>query len=116
MNKNNGGPAFPTPIDGVGNYADPHYAKEGVQGPGMTLREYACIHLRVPETNHDWLNELIRMAQRDELAAKAMQGFWASHTQEGAALDWLDPKGSQASIVARCAYEMADAMLKAREQ
>lgn len=112
MNKNNGGPAFPTPIDGVGNYADPHYAKEGVQGPGMTLREYACIHLRVPETNHDWLNELIRTAQRDELAAKAMpvamEKALGAPTDEGLA--------EAMALVPELAQAMADAMLKAREQ
>lgn len=110
--KKDGGPAFPYEI----TTSEDGRSREWETNEGMSLRDYACIHLRVPETNHGWLNELIRMAQRDELAAKAMQGFWASHTQEGAALDWLDPKGSQASIVARCAYEMADAMLKAREQ
>jgi len=112
MNKNNGGPAFPTPIDGVGNYADPHYAKEGVQGPGMTLREYACIHLRVPETNHDWLNELIRTAQRDEFAAKAMavamEKALGAATGEGSA--------EAMALVPEIAQAMADAMLRAREQ
>ena len=122
MNKNNGGPAFPTPIDGVGNYADPHYAKEGVQGPGMTLREYACIHLRVPETNHDWLNELIRKSQRDEFAAKAMVYYmneWTDGIRNGKYASEITGRADDDSahhVIAHDAYEMADAMLRAREQ
>lgn len=30
----------------------------------MTLRQYACIHLRVPETNLPWLNELIKESSK----------------------------------------------------
>ena len=26
----------------------------------MTLRDYACIHLKVPKSNYPWLNELIK--------------------------------------------------------
>lgn len=29
----------------------------------MTLRDYACIHLKVPKTNYPWLNEIIKEGQ-----------------------------------------------------
>ena len=74
--------------------------------PGMTLREYAAIKLRVPESGTDWLDEMIRESVRDEFAAKAMQGYLAD-------LEWredVSPTGT-----AYAAYRVADAMLKARE-
>ena len=37
---------------------------------GMTLRQYAAIKLRVPNSGSDWLDEMIRTSLRDELAAK----------------------------------------------
>ena len=74
---------------------------------GMTLRQYAAIKLRVPNSGTDWLDEMIREARRDELAARAMQSYF--QTQGGRtseyALKWTAEK----------ALEMADAMLKARE-
>ena len=100
MNKDNGGPAFPV---GSGDMRDPM---------GMALREYACIHLRVPETEHDWLNELIRKSQRDEFAAKAMavliEKALGAATDEGSA--------EAMALVPELAQAMADAMLRAREQ
>jgi hypothetical protein len=60
--KPNGGPAFPR-----------DHAHDGHNG--MTLREYAAIQLKVPDSGTDWLDAMIRTAQRNELAARAMQGF-----------------------------------------
>ena len=37
----------------------------------MTLRQYAAIKLRVPNSGTDWLDEMILKSLRDELAAKA---------------------------------------------
>ena len=74
---------------------------------GMTLRQYAAIKLRVPNSGTDWLDEMIREARRDELAARAMQSYF--QTQGGRtseyALKWTAEK----------ALEMADAMLKEME-
>jgi hypothetical protein len=67
---------------------------------GMTLREYAAIKLKVPDSGTDWLDEMIRTAQRNELAAKAMQG-------------WAADSGVTTNVGAKWAYEMADAMQKA---
>jgi len=58
---------------------------------GMTLRQYAAIKLRAPNSGTDWLDELIRTSLRDEFAAKAMLSLPASK-----------------------AYVMADALLAAR--
>ena len=72
----------------------------------ITLREYAAIKLRVPDSGIDWLDEMILLAKRDELAAQAMQGISANHC-------FTDlPSGK----VSEWAFEQADAMIAAREK
>ena len=93
---NNSGPAFPTSFS-------KDYPTEIVGG--MTLREYAAIKLRVPDSGTDWLDEMIRKSVRDELAARAMQGFAAAENTGWKSMDHI----------AETAYEWADAMLRAKE-
>ena len=101
MNKvNDGGPAFPCETVG----ADEH-GEYRLPWQGMTLRQYAAIKLRVPNSGTDWLDEMIRESLRDDLAAKAMQGICAHH----------DTWGLPDAGITTKAYAMADAMLKARE-
>ena len=93
-----GGRAFPMssgPEPGV--YSATHYNE------GMTLRQYAAIKLRVPESGTDWLDDMIRKSNRDYFAAAALQGLMASRE---ISLDEYDGP---------YVYEIADAMLKARE-
>lgn len=97
MSKDNGGPAFPVPVQ---NYKDQE---------GMTLRQYAAIKLRVPDSGCDWLDAMIEKASRDDFAAKAMQGILAACLEEP---DWTADESD--SAVARNAYNIADAMLKER--
>jgi hypothetical protein len=53
-NTNTGGPAFPAPTTKpLENYY-----------PGMTLRQYAAIHLKVPNSGTDWLDEMIEEANK----------------------------------------------------
>lgn len=86
MNKETGGPAFPR--------------GEIQSAPGMTLREYAAIKLKVPDSGNDWLDDMIRKSLKNDFAAKAML-----RTSVGSSYEQL----------AKTAYEIADAMLKARE-
>lgn len=74
---------------------------------GLTKREYAAIHLRVPNSGDGQLDAMIREAKRDGLATRAMQGIVAALPQG------LEP----INITAVCAnsYTIADAMLKERE-
>ena len=67
----------------------------------MTLREYAAIHLKVPSSGADWLDDMIRQSLKNELAAKAMQAL-IGHKQ---LLDWPED-------IADSAHFQADAMLK----
>jgi hypothetical protein len=52
-NTNTGGPAFPVP----GMHRDEY-------NNGMTLRQYAAIHLKVPNSGTDWLDEMIEEANK----------------------------------------------------
>ena len=97
---NDGGPAFPIPLQ-------PEQVWQGMAPfDGMTLRQYAAIKLRVPNSGADWLDAMIVEAKRDELAAKAMQSFLLDKDRDSFTFgQW-----------ARAAYEMADAVLETRGQ
>lgn len=96
-----GGPAFPS-------NRDMRYEQEFDHEGGMTLRQYAAIKLRVPNSGTDWLDEMIRTSLRDDLAAKAMQGMAGSHGYCERGWDQKDLAGQ--------AYELADATLAARRE
>ena len=70
---------------------------------GMTLRQYAAIKLKVPDSGTDWLDNMITKSLKNDFAAKAMQGLLTS------------TNCSDAAIIIKDAYKIADAMLKARE-
>ena len=55
-NTNTGGPAFPQCIYNMKGGYD-------ITG-GMTLRQYAAIHLKVPNSGTDWLDEMIEEANK----------------------------------------------------
>jgi hypothetical protein len=93
-NTNTGGPAFPHTEANGANSGD----------VGMTLREYAAIKLKVPNSGTDWLDDMIRKSLKDDFAGTAMQASRARHSEYKS---WDD--------LAKDAYEIADAMLKARE-
>lgn len=90
---NDGGPAFPVPYE--------------FMGAGLSLRQYAAIHLCVPDSGTDWLDDMIRERIRDELAADAMQALITSN-DEGA--------GDRLDDIPEYAYHIADAMLPQRER
>jgi hypothetical protein len=91
---NDGGPAFPV---------NPHPNIHG-GSDGMTIRQYAAIKLRVPDSGTDWLDDMIRKSNRDYFAAAALQGMLSDSNT-----------GGSDSQFAESAYAYADAMLKARE-
>ena len=73
---------------------------------GMTLREYAAIHLKVPMSGNPELDDMIREAQRNELAARAMEGLVSQLNLYHVSVD----------EVAELSYRQADSMLKEREK
>ena len=89
---------------------------------GMTLRQYAAIKLKVPDSRTDWLGDMIEKSLRTDFAAKAMQGIvCAPHSTDDdktAAVYLSDGLGFSDGMrgrVAVAAYAMADEILRARE-
>jgi len=83
----------------------------------MSLRQYAAIKLRVPDSGEEWLDDMIRKSLRDEFAGKAMASIRANERAFNSNVSWEkrydeDRSGS----IADYAYYQANAMLKAREQ
>ena len=115
---NQGGPAFPfVEFDGDG--------KPAAIETGMTLRQYAAIKLRVPNSGTDWLDAMIRETLRDYFAAKAMQGILSHHgvydedAHHHSLCSQKESKDRENAVpfnqLSGYAYSMADEMLKARE-
>ncbi len=95
---NDGGYAFPSIV------SDPAFLR---WEPGVTLRQYAAIKLRVPESGTDWLDEMIRKSNRDYFAAAALQGFCANQNS-------FPTKNEHFANLAEDSFKAADAMIKAR--
>jgi hypothetical protein len=103
-NESDGGGAFPFAPHGQ------MHARGGswyAGSSGMTLRQYAAIKLKAPDSGTDWLDEMIRESLRAELAARAMQGCCARSWP--ADKEWDRPFVEYA-VEASC--ELADAMLE----
>ena len=127
--KTNSGPAFPT-TERVEFHEDLGSGKPGCReymaSSGMDLRQYAAIKLRVPDSGLDWLDEMIRKSLRDELAGKAMQipyliseqGLEGCAASVGMSPEEYKDNGFQGhrKLRSKRAYDMADELLKAREQ
>jgi hypothetical protein len=62
---------------------------------GLTARQYAAIHLCVPQSGNEWLDDMIREAQRDRFAMAACS--------DGSVMDAED------------AWKWASAMMQERE-
>ena len=75
---------------------------DGGPAKEMSLQDYACIKLKIPETGRPWFDDLIRKSLRNDLAARAMQGYVTKDTE----IENVDEK------MATWSYEMAAAMLK----
>jgi hypothetical protein len=87
MDKDTGGPAFPTPA-------------HNLQNDGITLRDYFAAKA-VPISYQFWMNDYFHPDASDaEIRAEEARGDFSGVI----------------TLVAETAYEMADAMLKARGQ
>lgn len=100
--KPDGGPAFA------------HGNPEQGGDPGMSLRQYAAIHLCVPDSGLDWLDEMIGAARRDRFAGQALAALAMKMGEEREeAINNLD---ADAGWEAALAYRIADAMLAERDK
>jgi hypothetical protein len=77
--------------------------------PGMTLRQYAAIKLRVPRSGDPGIDAMIRESRRAEFAEAAMQGMLAG--QHGVPMPQKDGSISVYDHFSFMAFRYADAML-----
>ena len=90
----------------TGGTAFPLYDQHGdgtffLAETGMTMRQYAAIHLRVPNSGADWLDDMIAEAREMDAAERAMQGLIVG--VERPAFDYI----------AKTAHDMAEEMTEA---
>ena len=93
-------PALPVGIPDGMSFKD--YFEYGYSG--MTLRQYAAIHLKVPNSGDEWLDEMIAASARNDLAAKVLQVALAGR-----------PESSTAEQLVKLTYVIADEMAKAQK-
>ena len=74
---------------------------------GMSLREYAAIKLRVPDSGTDWLDAMIEKSLLNEFAGKAMQAVIVNSDRSSTAVSEVD------QWVGNYGFVVAQAMLKA---
>jgi hypothetical protein len=126
--RDDGGQAFPmidVAIDG-----------QAIGSAGMSLRQYAAIHLRVPDSGNDWLDDMIRNSNEENTTTKEspmvvlFQGDLRDYFAGQALAAWIASadafndecreRGSSTRIeaddTATSCYQYADAMLKARAE
>jgi len=58
------------------NENDPAFPGPFHAAPGLTTREHAAIHLRVPMSGNTWLDEMIAEARRWDAAQAAMPSYY----------------------------------------
>lgn len=103
MSENDGGPAFPAEF--VPGWKPDGVTKIWKATGGMTLREYAAIHLKQPHSGNPLLDEMIREARRDDFARAALTGILASGEWEAV---------SREGVITE-AFALADLALKIGE-
>ena len=74
---------------------------------GMSIKVYAAIHLKVPDSGIQELDAMIRKAKRDEIAMAALNQY-SPQEFAGNAEDQTQPE--------EAAYSIADAMLEQSEK
>lgn len=76
---------------------------------GFTKRQRAAIELRVPDSGEEWLDAMIRKANRREMVEMALNGYFSN----GSVLVSINLKGGESP--ARKVVEVADDQLAALE-
>ena len=81
---------------------------------GMTLRQYAAIKLKVPDSGDEWLNYMIRKSLLNDFAANimpsAIKELWDMAKAEG-----KEHEKPVYELAAEFSYQSANAMLAAKE-
>lgn len=107
-----GGPAFPTGTQITQNPATGETTTYQYLSDGMTLRQYAAIKLKVPDSGTDWLDEMITESRCRDAAEKALAALIhsaPSGTTFGTSHDVTN------LVFANASYALANAMLDAHK-
>ena len=107
--QNDGGQAFPMVdvlIDG-----------QAIGSAGMSIRQYAAIHLRVPDSGSDWLDDMIRNSKKESPMVVLFQGDLRDYFAGQALIGIMahDPT-ENAYLMASDCYMIADAMIETRSK
>lgn len=79
---------------------------------GLSKIEYACIHLELPDSGTEWLDELIAKKQRQSIAAKAMEGILSNEEIHQAVIKTAKSKNTTSDeVVSGLSIELADTLL-----
>ena len=105
MTKETGGSAFPSDV---------------LPSSGMTLRQYAAIKLKVPDSGTDWLDVMIAKSLRDNFAANALERLTAGDVEMPFVRDFVISDRTHIEIIAAMQdygdRRAAAAVLAEREQ
>lgn len=74
----------------------------------LTAADYAAIHLRVPESNQDWLNDMIYRARWLDACEKAMQAYLVGQID----MTTADVSPTAEEAVAEIAVQFAEALIQ----
>lgn len=111
--KNDGGSAFPAQVMVWSTEKDAWLTVPYNREQGLTIRQYAAIHLQQPDSGIDWLDDMIRKAKRDAIAEKAMQAIISTDNLRLSVYESAKARECNPDIVmAECAYSYVDAMIK----
>lgn len=59
-------------------YVFDHTEKNFIATGGFNAQEYAAIHLKVPDSGTDWLDEMIKTSLKNEMAVKIVAGLMSN--------------------------------------
>ena len=79
---------------------------------GLTAREYAAIKLRLPDSGTDWLDVMIRKANRDQFIERGMIALILGTDIEGA----YEIKQPDHALAMKFCTDVFDTILETREK
>lgn len=79
MSESKDKPAFPY-INGIQDFSGNSIP---TSEEGMSLKQYAAIHLKVPMSGTPWLDEMIEASRRDEFAKASLIGRYSDKLDIG---------------------------------
>lgn len=96
-----------SPAHPPSNYPSPGQARNET---GLTIRQYAAIHLKVPQSGLAWLDDMIMEARKHAAAVSALRSL-----TEGFSVSAYGVAGTPANaaeIVSKAAWHIAEQMGK----